>query len=378
MKLFHLSDLHLGKRFNGFSLIADQEYILKQILHQIDIEKPDAILIAGDIYDKPIPPAEAISLFDGFLIELSARKLEVFLISGNHDSPERIAFGGKLMQPSGIHVSPVYDGSLSPISLSDAYGTIDFYLLPFLKPVQVRHFYPEESIENDTDAIACALNHRKRGQAERSVLLAHQFVTGAVSCESEELSVGGMEQVDVHVFDEFDYVALGHLHGPQAVSRPTVRYCGTPLKYSFSESSHQKSITVVTLQNAGQVDIQLIPLVPRLDLLERTGNLDTLLQHSFYQTFDRNAYLHITLTDEQEIPDALGKLRTIYPNIMKLDYCNTRTARQAALSNPIPVEQRTPLELFTDFYETQNHQPLSDIQTEILQELIAQIWEETP
>lgn len=376
MKLFHLSDLHLGKRLNGFSLIADQEYILHQILHHIDTEKPDAILIAGDIYDKPIPPAEAIRLFDAFLVELSVRRLEVFLISGNHDSPERIAFGSKLMQPSGIHVSPVYDGSLSPISLSDAYGSIDFYLLPFLKPVQVRHFYPEESIESYTDAIACALVHRQKGHAERSVLLAHQFVTGAMQCESEELSVGGVEQVDVQVFQEFDYVALGHLHAPQAVGCPTVRYCGTPLKYSFSESSHQKSISMVTLENAGQVDVQLLPLTPRLDLLERTASLDTLLHHSFYQSFDRNAYLHITLTDEQEIPDAIGKLRTIYPNIMKLDYCNTRTARQAALSSPKPMEKRTPIELFTDFYEMQNNHPPSDTQREILQELIAQIWED--
>ena len=374
MKLFHLSDLHLGKRLNGFSLIADQEYILHQILHYIDTENPDAILIAGDIYDKPIPPAEAIRLFDAFLVELSARRLEVFLISGNHDSPERIAFGSKLMQPSGIHVSPVYDGSLSPISLSDAYGKIDFYLLPFLKPVQVRHFYPEESIESYTDAIASALTHRQKGHANRSVMLAHQFVTGAIQCESEELSVGGIEQVDVQVFQEFDYVALGHLHAPQAVSRSTVRYCGTPLKYSFSESSHQKSISVVTLQNAGQVDVQLLPLKPRLDLLERTGSLDALLHHSFYQSFDRNAYLHITLTDEQEIPDAIGKLRTIYPNIMKLDYCNTRTARQAALSSLKPMEKRTPMELFADFYEMQNNQAPSDTQEEIIQELITQIW----
>ena len=375
MKLFHLSDLHLGKRLNGFSLIEDQADILHQILDYVDIEKPDAILIAGDIYDKPIPPAEAVSLFDSFLVQISQRRIEIFLISGNHDSPERLSFGSRLMQPSGIHVSPVYDGSLLPITLSDVHGTIDFYLLPFLKPVQVRHFYPEEPIESDTDAIRCALSHRQRGHAERSVLLAHQFVTGATQCESEELMIGGVEQIDVQVFHEFDYVALGHLHGPQAVGRPTVRYCGTPLKYSFSESSHQKSISVVTFHAPGQIEIQLLPLTPRRDLLERTGSLDTLLSRCFYETFDPTAYLHITLTDEQEIPDAIGKLRTVYPNIMKLDYCNTRTARQAVLSSPMHAEQRTPMELFADFYETQNNQSLSDVQTEILKELIEQIWE---
>lgn len=376
MKLFHLSDLHLGKRLNGFSLMEDQAAILEQILHYVDIEHPDAILIAGDIYDKPIPPAEAISIFDSFLVQMSERGIQIFLISGNHDSPERLAFGSTLMHPSGIHISPVYDGSLVPITLSDAYGTIDFYLLPFLKPVQVRHFYPEETIESYTDAVRCALSHRQKGTAKRSVLLSHQFVTGAIQCESEELLVGGVEQIDVQVFHEFDYVALGHLHGPQAVGRPTVRYCGTPLKYSFSEANHQKSISVVTLHVPGQIDIQLLPLTPHRDLLERTADFETLLSDSFYQTFDQTAYLHLTLTDENEIPDAISKLRTIYPNIMKLDYCNTRTAKQQALSCPAQAERYTPMELFAEFYQTQNNQPLTAMQTEFLENLLGKIWED--
>lgn len=375
MKLFHLSDLHLGKRLNGFSLIEDQGYILDQILHYADSEQPDAILIAGDIYDKPVPSAEAVALFDSFLVQLSQRGIQIFLISGNHDSPERLSFGSTLMQSSGVHISPVYDGSLIPITQSDCYGEVDFYLLPFLKPVQVRHFYPEESIENYTAAVRCALSHRTPGHANRSVLLAHQFVTGAVQCESEELLVGGVEQIDVQVFHAFDYVALGHLHGPQAVSRPTVRYCGTPLKYSFSESSHQKSISVVTLGPPGEIEIQFLPLTPLRDLLKRTADFDTLLTPSFYEAFDRTAYLHLTLTNEQEIPDAIGKLRTIYPNIMKLDYYNTRTARQTALSCSVQAEQRTPMELFADFYESQNNQPLGDSQKELLERLIVQIWE---
>lgn len=375
MKLFHLSDLHLGKRLNGFSLIEEQSYILEQILHYVDTEQPDAMLIAGDIYDKPIPPTEAITLFDTFLVQLSQRGIQIFLISGNHDSPERLSFGSTLMQSSGVHVSPVYDGSLIPITQSDSYGEIDFYLLPFLKPVQVRRFYPDESIESYTDAVRCALSHRKLGHANRSVLLAHQFVTGALQCESEELLIGGTEQIDVQVFHEFDYVALGHLHGPQAVSRPTVRYCGTPLKYSFSEVSHQKSISVVTLRCPGEIEMEFLPLTPRRDLRKCTATFDTLFHSSFYESFDRTAYLHLTLTDEQEIPDAIGKLRTIYPNIMKLDYYNTRTARQSALTCPIQVEQRTPMELFADFYESQNNQPLSTMQKELLEDLIVQIWE---
>lgn len=376
MKLFHLSDLHLGKRLNGFSLMEDQADILSQILQYVDTQKPDALLIAGDVYDKPIPPAEAVSLFDSFLVQLAERGIQIFLISGNHDSPERLSFGGKLMQPSGIHVAPVYDGTLTPITLSDAYGTVDFYLLPFLKPVHVRHFYPEETIESYTDAIQCALEHRIEGNADRTVLLSHQFVTGAIQCESEELLVGGVEQIDVQVFDGFDYVALGHLHGPQAVGRPTVRYCGTPLKYSFSEARHQKSIPVITLEEPGQIDIQLLPLTPKRDLLERTATFETMLDRAFYQTFDRNAYLHVTLTDEQEIPDAISKLRVIYPNIMRLDYCNTYTAHQAILSAPTQAEQHTPLELFSALYKMQNNKVLSSTQTALLERLIEEIWEE--
>lgn len=375
MKLFHLSDLHLGKRLNGFSLLEDQVYILDQIIHYVDTQQPDTILIAGDIYDKPIPPSEAVTLFDHFLVQLVRRNAQIFVISGNHDSPERLAFGSSLMQQSGVYVSPVYDGSLIPITQSDRYGDVDFYLLPFLKPVHVRRFYPDESIETYTDAVKCALSHRKPGRADRSVLLTHQFVTGAIRCESEELSVGGSEQIDAQIFDAFDYVALGHLHGPQAVSRPTIRYCGTPLKYSFSELSHQKSISVVTLGAPGEIEIQLLPLTPRRDLIKRSTDFKTLLTPSFYQSFDRTAYLHLTLTNEQEIPDAIGTLRTIYPHIMKLDYYNTRTAHQAVISDCIQTEQHTPMERFSDFYELQNHQALSTAQKELLEDLIVQIWE---
>lgn len=375
MKLFHLSDLHLGKRLNGFSLIEDQAAILSQILAYVDTEYPDAVLIAGDVYDKPFPPAEAVSLFDSFLVQLVERRIQIFVISGNHDSPERLSFGSRIMQASDLHIAPVYDGTLMPISVSDSYGSIDFYLLPFLKPVHVRHFYPEELIETYTDAIRCALSHRTKGAADRTVLLAHQFVTGALRCESEELLVGGVEQIDVQVFDGFDYVALGHLHGPQAVGRPTVRYSGTPLKYSFSEARHQKSISVITLKESGTIEIELLPLIPKRDLLERTASFETMLNRTFYQEFDRNAYLHITLTDEQEIPDAISRLRMIYPNIMRLDYCNTYTAQQDALHVTAQTEQRTPLELFAELYEMQNNKTLSSTQTSLLQSLIEDIWE---
>ena len=236
MKLIHLSDLHLGKRVNEFSMLEDQQYILTEILHIIDEEQPDGVLIAGDVYDKTVPSAEAVALLDDFLVRLAKRDLQIFLISGNHDSPERMAFGGRLMEGSGVHLAPVYDGRVRPIPMTDAYGTVNFYLLPFVKPAHVRRCFPEREITTYTDALAAAIEAMGVDTNGRNVLLTHQFVTGAARCDSEELSVGGTDNVDVSVFDPFDYVALGHIHGPQRVGRDTVRYCGTPLKYSFSAS----------------------------------------------------------------------------------------------------------------------------------------------
>lgn len=262
MKLIHLSDLHLGKRVNDFSMLEDQQYILAEILQIIDREKPDGVLIAGDVYDKSVPSAEAVALLDDFLVRLSKRELRIFVISGNHDSPERMAFGGRLMERSGVHLAPVYDGRVEPVVLTDEYGPVKLYLLPFVKPSHVRRCFPEREIATYTDAVAAAVEAMGVDTAVRNVLVTHQFVTGAARCDSEELSVGGTDNVDASVFDPFDYVALGHIHGPQQVGRETVRYCGTPLKYSFSEAGHKKSVTVVELGAKGSVTIRTIPLKP--------------------------------------------------------------------------------------------------------------------
>ena len=283
MKLIHLSDLHLGKRVNECSMLEDQQYILGEILRIIDSEAPDAVLIAGDVYDKSVPSAEAVTLLDDFLVQLASRRVQTCLISGNHDSAERLSFGGRLMDAVGIHIAPVYDGSLAPLTLSDEHGPVDIYLLPFLKPVQVRRFFPDEDIESYTDAMAAVLRAANVDTARRNVLVAHQFVTGAVPCESEELSVGGTDNVAVCVFDDFDYVALGHIHGPQKVGRETVRYCGTPLKYSFSEVSHKKSVTVVEIGEKGSVGIRTVPLVPRRDMSELRGTYNTLMLRENYE-----------------------------------------------------------------------------------------------
>ena len=375
MKLIHLSDLHIGKRVNEVSMIDDQEYILLQILQIIDDEKADAVLIAGDVYDKSVPSAEAVTLFDDFLCRLAKRKIPTLIISGNHDSPERLAFGNRLMEESGIYISPVYDGDVSTLTLSDEYGDADFWLLPFLKPAHVKRYFPDACIESYTDAIRAAVEHMGIDTGKRNVLLTHQFVTGASTCESEEISVGGSDNVDASVFADFDYVALGHIHGPQNIGSNRIRYCGTPLKYSFSEEAHHKSVTVVNLGKKGELELQLRPLTPRHDLRSIRGTFEVLTSKSFYEGTATDDYLHIMLTNEEDVPEAVGKLRVIYPNLMKLSYDNTRTRVNQIFDGAEDVQRKTPLELFDELYELQNNQPMGEEQRSFTQELIESIWE---
>ena len=376
MKLIHLSDLHLGKRVNEFSMLEDQQYILEEILRIIDSEKPDGVLIAGDVYDKTVPSAEAVTLLDEFLVQLSKRDTKTFLISGNHDSAERLAFGGRLMEQSGIHIARVYNGVLAPLTLRDEYGPVDLYLLPFLRPVQVRRFFPESEIVTYTEAMAAVLGAADIDKTHRNVLVTHQFVTGAQTCDSEELSVGGTDNVDVSVFDDFDYVALGHIHGPQKIGRETVRYCGTPLKYSFSEVGHKKSVTVVELAEKGSVAIRTVPLAPKRDMSELRGAYNELMLRENYEGKSfRNDYLRITLTDEEDIPNAVNNLRTVYPYIMRLDYDNRRTRTESHVDGAEQVERKRPLTLLEEFYESQNGQPMSEEQRSFAKQLMERIWE---
>ena len=375
MKLFHLSDLHLGKRLMEASFLEDQAYILAQVLDRVDAERPDALILAGDIYDKAVPPAEAVTLLDDFIWRLSERGTQVFIISGNHDSPERIAFGSRLMDAGGIHLSPVYDGTLAPITLTDAHGPVHFYMLPFIKPAHVRRFFPDDAAESYTDAVRTALSAAAPDFSVRNVLITHQFITGASRSDSEELSVGGSDNVDVSVFDGFDYVALGHIHSPQHILRETVRYSGTPLKYSFSEAAQEKSITVVTLGKKGDVSVGTIPLVPRHDLRCLTGSYEALTLRANYEGTAVDDYLFITLTDEDDIPDAAAKLRVIYPNLLRLAYDNRRTRAAGITEADTEAEQLSPFELFTRFYEKQNDSPLSEEQSDLVKELIEKIWE---
>ncbi len=377
MKLIHLSDLHLGKRVNDFSMLEEQEYILTKIINITDEQKPDAVIIAGDVYDKSVPSAEAVSLFDDFLVRLSKRELAVFVISGNHDSAERIAFGGRLMTDSGVYMSPVYSRYIKPVTLTDDFGEVNFYMLPFIKPVHVRSELPDREINSYSDAVEAAIGEMGVDTSKRNVIITHQLVTGAARCESEDISVGGADNVDAAVFDPFDYAALGHIHRPQSVTRETIRYCGTPLKYSFSESGDEKSVTVVDLKEKGNIEISTVPLIPLHDMRELRGAYDELTLKANYENTARDDYLRITLTDENDIPDVMGKLQIIYKNLMRVDYDNTRTRRNEIITGADDVSEKSPIDLFAEFYEQQNNQPMTEEQKNYMTELIENVWEET-
>lgn len=375
MKLMHLSDLHLGKRVNEFSMIEDQKYILSQIISLLDREEVDGVILAGDIYDKPIPSVEAVQLFDSFLTRLAKRKLPVFVISGNHDSVERVSFGAQLMEREGIYISQVYDGKVQNIVLTDQYGEVCIYLLPFLKPASVRHAFEEAEISTYQDALKKAIGEIEIDKSRRNVIVAHQFVTGASRCESEEILVGGLDQVDASLFDSFDYAALGHLHSPQRVGKETVRYCGTPLKYSFSEAEQEKSVTIAELKEKGNVEIRTIPLKPLRDMRKIRGTYLQVTEKAFYEGTNTEDYLQITLTDEEDIPDGMQKLRIIYPNLMRLEYDNQRTRENRSVEAAEAVEQKSEAELFEEFFELQNNRPMSEQQQTFVKRLIQKLQE---
>ena len=373
MKFIHLSDLHIGKRVNEFSLCEDQKYILRQILQIIDDEEPDAVIIAGDVYDKSIPSTEAVELLDSFLYRLSKRRSEVFIISGNHDSPERLSFGSRLIDGSGIHIAPVYSGEIKPFSVKG----VNIYLLPFIKPAHVRRFFEDEKIESYTDAMRVAIEKMGVDKAQCNILVTHQFVTGSDTTDSEDLSVGGSDNVDASVFEPFDYVALGHLHRPQNCGSEKIRYCGTPLKYSFSEANDRKSVTVGKLDGEKRLTVRTVDLTPRRDMVKLRGTYNELMLKSFYDgTSYGEDYVHITLTDEDDIPDAVTKLRLAYKNLMKLEYDNTRT-RASGQSEAVAadVETKTPLELFDDLFAMQNNETMNEQERGYISQLIESVWE---
>ncbi len=377
MRLMHLSDLHIGKRVNEYSMLEDQKYILDRILKKIEESSVDAVIIAGDVYDKSLPPTEAVQIFDDFLVKLSRKNPDVFVISGNHDSPERIAFGGRLMSKSGIYISPVYSKEIEAVVLGDSYGEVNIYMLPFIKPAHVRALYPEREIPSYTDAVRVAIDEMHIDTSKRNILISHQFVSGAGRTESEDVSVGGIDSVDVSVFEDFDYVALGHIHRAQNCRHDRIRYSGTPLKYSFSEAKDIKSITLVDIKDKGNISIEEIELKPLRDMIEIRGKYNEIMARNYYEnTSYSDDYTHITLTDEEDVPDAIGKLRTVYHNLMSLDYDNLRTRSCAELDEQLDAEGKLPLELFADFFRSLNGREMSEEETAFMKKMIEDVWED--
>ena len=378
MKFFHLADLHLGIRVNGFPMIEDQKIILDQILELADTEHPDAVVIAGDVYDKSIPSVEAVNLMDDFLVELVRRKLQVFVISGNHDSAERVSYGGRVMEQSGIHISPRISGC-GPIRLDDQYGPLYIYLIPYIHPSVVREAYPEEKVTDWTQAMEVLIRNAHVDPAARNIAVAHQYVTASgvrpEECDSEQKHIGGLDNVDYSVFDAFDYVALGHLHGPQRIGRDTVRYAGSPLKYSFSEEKHKKSVTLVEIKEKGQVEYRQLPLVPARDFKTLRGTFSEVMSPGFTAPLSAEDYYRIILTDEQDVDQALARLRKyFYKNLMDLEYDNTRTRTQSDIDAGEEALEKEPIEVLQELFLKQNGTAMNDFQTQTAARLIEEIW----
>lgn len=402
MKLLHTADLHIGKRVCEHSMLEDQKHILGEILKVVDDEKPDAVLIAGDVYDKSVPSADAVEVLDNFLVDLSKRNTNVFVLSGNHDSAERIAFGGRLMENRGVYMCPVYNGEFTPVTLKDEFGEVDVWMLPFVRPATVRACLgngeaadaEREQITDYTAAIQMAVSKMKRVPGRRNVLVAHQFVTGAqVDEKGSEEFVGGLDNVESYAFEGFDYVALGHIHRPQNVVKNEagvgrIRYSGTPLKYSLSEANHVKSVTIVELgemsvsasgENVADLKIREVPLKPMHDVRKIEGTFADLVSSDFRNAQVREGksledYIYVVLTDENDVLDPAAKLRGCYRNVMMVNYNNSRTQSEANLDFE-NVDQKAPAEIFSDFFKEMNGREMNQEENEFVNTLIDSIWE---
>lgn len=393
MKVLHLADLHIGKRVHEFSMLEEQKHVLSQILEYGKQYQPEAVLIAGDVYDRSVPAADAVQLFDAFLVGLHQLNIKVFLISGNHDSAERLKFAGNILEESNVYVAGGYEGNLKYITLHDAYGEVVVWLLPFVKMAEVRMELEnkEAALETELEKPECdaqaiemvlkqhfytELEKKKFSENTRHVLVAHQFVTWngeAEQCESEYHSIGGLEEIDASLFQDFDYVALGHLHGAQKIGKETVRYAGSPLKYSFSEVHQKKSVTLVELKEKGTVHITLLPLTPIHDMRKIKGPLAALLSKEVVEAAPAEDYIHATLTDEEELYDAVGQLRDKYPNLMRLEFDNSRTkALQTMDGMSAQWKDASPVQLFAEFYEQQNGVSMSEEEAVLLRQFLTE------
>lgn len=374
-RFFHLGDLHIGKKVNGFSMIEDQRFILNQIV-ELAVEKEiDFLLIAGDLYDRTVPNIDAVNLADDFLTKLVNLKIKVYIISGNHDSADRLSFGSKIVENSGLYIYSKFDGN---IRFYDVDENIRVYMLPFIRPVDVKAIYPEEKIDSYDAACKTVVEKLTLDESKFNIIMAHQFLLGADICESEEVFIGSLYSVNADIFKEFDYVALGHLHGPQKVGgRESCRYSGSVLKYSFSEVNHKKSIPSCDIYfdaDEKNLKIEKIPLKPLRDMIQLKGNLAQI--EGSYKTLDVcEDYVRVILTEEDDIA-ALNKLREIFPNLMKLEYDNNRTRESRNYEISVDDIKRNPVDMFSELYSIQMGESLSEKQTEYINTMAEKIWEE--
>ncbi len=374
MKLMHISDLHIGKKIMNISMKEEQRDVLNKILEIVRTDKPDAVLIAGDVYDKPTPSDEAVEMLDDFLYELSKTDSKIFIIAGNHDSAERVAFLNRIVSDSGIHIAPVYRGDVKPVTLTDEYGPVNIYMLPFIKPLHVRYAFSDEAenIKTHTDAVGLAIEKMNIDKAQRNVLLSHQYVTGASTTDSE--MIGGLDNVEVSAYEGFDYVALGHIHRPQDIPASNhIRYCGTPLKYSFSEANDEKSVTMIELGQKGDVEISTIPLPAIRDFIRVENDFETIRRE--FESAPTDDYVEVTLTNEETVPDAFRRLQKYMPRIMTLKYNNLRYSENMTISKAADTEKLSDMEIMERLFLEMNNQPLSDEQREYMEALINKVQE---
>lgn len=379
MKILHLADMHLGKIIQEQTLIEDQKYMLEKIIGIIKKEKIELVLISGDVYDKAIPSTEAVNLLDEFLnLLVKELKIKVCMIAGNHDSKDRLGFGNKIFENEGLYISSKYEGKIKKVELEDEYGKLNIYMLPFIKPVEVRQYF-EEEIKTYEDAMNAVIENEEINENERNIILVHQFVTAGTilpeRTESEVLSLGGTDNVDVSNFDKFDYVAIGHVHRPQRIGRDTARYAGTMLKYSFSEINHNKTVPVIDFNKKGNLTFKLEELKPLRDMREIKGPIEQLIAPENYEGTNRNDYIRAIITNEKPVYDAIGQIKKIYPNTLKLELRNSKTNINLEYDevNLEKIKTKSEIELFDDFYKMQNNENLNEEQAKIMQSIIKEV-----
>lgn len=383
MKILHLSDLHIGKIVLEQSMLEDQKYMLDQIIDEIKKEKIEVVLISGDVYDRSVPPADAVDVLDNFLkVLIKDLKIKVFMIAGNHDSKERLNFGSKIFANDGLYICANYNGKLDKVELEDEFGKLNIYMLPYIKPVEVKKYFEDMEILSYNDAVKAVLENEEINKDERNIIISHQFVTAGneepEKSDSETIFLGGTENVDVSCYSDFDYVAIGHIHGPQRIGRDTARYAGTMLKYSFSEVNQNKCLTVLDFREKDSLDIKLVPIKPLRDMRVIKGPIEELLKEENYITTNREDYIRAIITNEEPVYDAIGQIKKVYPNTLRLDIENSKVTAglEANMTNLDNIKKKDEVELFNEFFNFQHNQDLSDIQLEIIKNVVKEVKKE--